>query len=383
MFVRLYILYGMANQIRKIIHVDMDAFYASVEQRDNPQYKGKPLVVGASPKQRGVVAAASYEARKFGIHSAMPSKLAVAKCPNLVFAKPRFEVYRAISAQIHKIFRYYTNIVEPVALDEAYLDVTENKLGLPYASMVAQRIRLEIFQTTKLTASAGISVNKFLAKMASDVNKPNGMTVILPEEAQSFVETLPIEKFHGIGKVTATKMHAFGIHNGADLKKCDRSFLIQSFGKVGNHYYNIARAKDNRAVEANRIRKSIGAENSFPENLSDRITIIIKLKQIARILVERIERHQAAGRTLTLKVKFADYQQITRSHTFVDNISSFDKIVAEAVKLFNTIELEDRSIRLLGLSLSNLDANKLQIVQLSLFAQNDKNNNLIVSVFCF
>ena len=358
----------MANQIRKIIHIDMDAFYASVEQRDNPEYRGKPVAVGASPRQRGVVAACSYEARKYGIHSAMPSKQAIAKCPNLIFVKPRFEVYRAISAQIHAVFKRYTNIFEPVALDEAYLDVTENKHELPYASTVARQIHQEIFQETNLTASAGVSVNKFLAKMASGMNKPNGMTVILPEEAEAFVESLAIEKFHGIGKVTAAKMRRLGIQTGADLKERSREFLVHSFGKVGHYYYNIARARDNRAVEANRIRKSIGAENSFAENLKDRETIIFKLKQIAQTLVERIKRLSASGRTLTLKVKYSDYQQITRSHTFEESINSFDNIVVEATKLLNTIELEDKSIRLLGLSLSNLDcAKKLQIVQLSLF----------------
>ena len=375
----------MANQIRKIIHVDMDAFYASVEQRDNPEYRGKPLAVGASPRQRGVVAAASYKARKFGIHSAMPSRSAIAKCPNLIFVKPRFEVYRAVSIQIHDVLKRYTDIVEPVALDEAYLDVTENKLGLPYASTVARHIRREIFQATNLTASAGVSINKFLAKIASGENKPNGMTVILPEDAEAFVENLPIEKFHGIGKVTAAKMRDLGICNGADLKKSDRYSLVKSFGKVGNYYYNIARAKDNRAVEANRIRKSIGAENSFAENLTDEETILIKLKQIARqsvagvppvvgtvevavTLVERIERHQASGRTLTLKVKFSNYQQITRSRTFDNGINSLDTIVTEAVKLLEIVELRDRSIRLLGISLSNLDnQKKSRIVQLSLF----------------
>lgn len=358
----------MANRIRKIIHIDMDAFYASVEQRDNPQYRGKPLAVGASPRQRGVVAAASYEARKFGIYSAMPSKLAIAKCPNLIFVRPRFEVYRAISTQIHDVFRRYTDIIEPVALDEAYLDVTENKPGLPYASTVAQHIRREIFQATNLTASAGVSVNKFLAKIASGTNKPNGMTVILPEDAELFVENLPIEQFHGIGKVTASKMRGLGIHNGLDLKKCDRHLLVKSFGKAGNYYYNIARAKDNRAVEANRIRKSIGAENSFAENLKDKATIIVKLEQIAVTLVERIERHQASGRTLTLKVKFADYQQITRSRTFENCISSLDRIMREAVTLLEIIEIEDKSIRLLGISLSNLNrAKSSEIVQLSLF----------------
>lgn len=358
----------MANRIRKIIHIDMDAFYASVEQRDNPEYRDKPLAVGASPRQRGVVAAASYEARKFGIYSAMPSKSAIALCPNLIFVKPRFEVYRAVSAQIHDVFRRYTDLVEPIALDEAYLDVTENKLGLPYASNVARHIRKEILTETNLTASAGVSINKFLAKIASGENKPDGMTVILPEDAETFVESLPIEKFHGIGKVTAAKMKSLGIRTGADLKERSLRNLVQSFGKVGNYYYNIARAKDNRAVEANRIRKSIGAENSFAENLKDKATMIIKLKQIARTLCERIERHQATGRTLTLKVKFADYQQITRSRTFENCINNLDTIIIEAIRLLEIVELEDKSIRLLGISLSNLDdEKKLQIVQLSLF----------------
>ena len=358
----------MTKGDRKIIHIDMDAFYASVEQRDNLKYRGKPLAVGASPRQRGVVAASSYEARKFGIYSAMPSKLAVAKCPNLIFVRPRFEIYRAISAQIHNIFRRYTDIIEPIALDEAYLDVTENKPGLPYASIVAKHIRREIFQATKLTASAGVSVNKFLAKIASDLNKPNGMTVILPEDAASFVEQLPIEKFHGIGKVTAAKMHGLGIRYGLDLKKCDRLFLTRHFGKAGNYYYHIARARDNRVVEANRIRKSIGVENSFAENLRDRDTTIVKLEEIARTLFERIKRQKAAGRTLTLKVKFSDYQQITRSHTFDRSISDLNTIFTQASKLLEIVRLEDKTVRLLGISLSNLDrANQLQAIQLSLF----------------
>jgi DNA polymerase-4 len=363
----------MANQIRKIVHIDMDAFYASVEQRDNPEYRGKPLVVGGSPNQRGVVAAASYEARKFGIHSAMPSKLAVAKCPNIIFAKPRFDIYRAISVQIHDIFRRYTDKFEPVALDEAYLDVTENKQELPYASTVARHIRAEIFQQTNLTASAGVSINKFLAKMASGMNKPNGMTVILPEQAQAFVEQLPIEKFHGIGKVTAAKMHDLNIKTGADLKERELEFLVRQFGKSGNYYYNIARAKDNRAVEANRIRKSIGAENSFAQDLSDKTAILQQLEQIAKTLYKRINKHQAAGRTLTLKVKFSDYQQITRSRTLGNSINSLDAIISEASSLFKTIEVKDKSIRLLGISLSNLDNKKqLQIIQLQLFEVENK-----------
>ncbi|MEB3219963.1 MAG: DNA polymerase IV [Nostocales cyanobacterium 94392] len=356
------------NQTRKIIHIDMDAFYASVEHRDRPQYRGKPLVVGGSATQRGVVAAASYEARKYGIHSAMPSKLAVARCPNLIFAKPRFEVYREISAQIHHIFKRYTDTFEPVALDEAYLDVTENKQALPYASTVARHIRAEIFQETQLTASAGVSINKFLAKMASSRNKPNGMTVILPEDAQTFVEQLPIEKFHGIGKVTAAKMHDLNIRTGADLKARSHSELVKYFGKSGNYYYNIARGQDDRAVEPNRIRKSIGAENSFAQDLSDRATCIKELEQIAQTLHKRIEKHQAAGRTLTLKVKFSDYQQITRSKTLLMPIKDLGVIVREAIALFEGIELEGKNIRLLGISLSNLDNKKeLEVIQLLLF----------------
>ena len=298
----------------------------------------------------------------------MPSRTAIALCPSLIFVKPRFEVYRAVSAQIHDVFRRYTDIIEPIALDEAYLDVTENKLGLPYASTVARHIRSEILTETNLTASAGVSINKFLAKIASGENKPDGMTVILPEDAETFVESLPIEKFHGIGKVTAAKMNSLGIRTGADLKERSLRNLVQSFGKVGNYYYNIARAKDNREVEANRIRKSIGAENSFAENLNDEKTILIKLKQIAVTLVERIERHQASGRTLTLKVKFSDYQQITRSRTFENCINSSDTIITEAIRLLEIVELKNRSIRLLGISLSNLDnQKKLRIVQLSLF----------------
>jgi DNA polymerase IV len=346
----------------------MDAFYASVEQRDNPEYRGKPVAVGSLPSQRGVVAAASYEARKFGIHSAMPSKLAIARCPNLIIVHPRFDVYRTISAQIHDIFRRYTDIFEPVALDEAYLDVTENKQSLPYASTVARHIRAEIFAQTNLTASAGVSINKFLAKMASGMNKPNGMTVILPEDAIAFVESLPIEKFHGIGKVTAAKMHSLGIRTGADLKERSHSELIKYFGKAGNYYYSIARAEDDRTVEPNRIRKSIGAENSFAEDLSDRETCIQELEQIAQTLQQRLDEYQTSGRTLTLKVKFSDYQQITRSRTFSNSINSFDTIVAEAKALFETVELEDRSIRLLGIAISNLDNTKeLQVVQLPLF----------------
>ncbi len=354
--------------MRKIIHLDMDAFYASVEQRDYPGYRGKPLVVGGTPSGRGVVAAASYEARKFGIHSAMPSRLAKQKCHELIFVPPRFEIYRSISKQIHQIFERYTDLVEPVALDEAYLDVTENKQGLPYATTIARHIRADIFAQTNLTASAGVSFNKFLAKMASGINKPNGLTVILPSDAEAFVEALPIEKFHGIGKVTAQKMHDLGICTGADLKQRSHLELVQHFGKVGSFYYKIARAEDDRTVEPNRIRKSIGAETSFAQDLGDRAIMLQEIETIAQTVKQRLESHQTGGRTLTLKVKFANYQQITRSKTVTDSIRELDKILTVANELFGAIDLDNRSIRLLGISLSNLDNIKPpQVLQLPLF----------------
>ncbi|MEH2187961.1 MAG: DNA polymerase IV [Nostoc sp.] len=353
---------------RKIVHVDMDAFYASVEQRDNPSYRGKPLVVGGSPNQRGVVAAASYEARKFGIHSAMPSVTAIAKCPGLIFVRPRFNVYREISTSIHAIFKRYSDLVEGVALDEAYLDVTENKQNITYASTIARHIKTAILQETQLTATAGVSINKFLAKMASGQNKPNGLTVILPEEAIAFVEQLPIEKFHGIGEVTAAKMHSLGIHTGADLKQRSLTELTHHFGKAGHYYYKIARAEDDRPVEANRVRKSIGAETSFAQDLSDVGQMLQELDQIAQIVEQRLEQHETRGRTLTLKVKFSDYQQLTRSKTMLAPISELSTIFEIAKALFESIDLENRSIRLLGISLSNLDnAKQLQAIQLPLF----------------
>ncbi|WP_242054396.1 DNA polymerase IV [Nostoc sp. FACHB-888] len=353
---------------RKIIHVDMDAFYASVEQRDNPSYRGKPLVVGGSPNQRGVVAAASYEARKFGIYSAMPSVTAFAKCPGLIFVRPRFDVYREISTAIHAIFKRYTDLVEGVALDEAYLDVTENKQNISYASTIARHIKTAIFQETQLTATAGVSINKFLAKMASGQNKPNGLTVILPEQAITFVEQLPIEKFHGIGEVTAAKMHSLGIHTGADLKGRSLTELTHHFGKAGHYYYKIARAEDDRPVEANRVRKSVGAETSFAQDLSDVGQMLQELEQIAQIVEQRLDQHETRGRTLTLKVKFFDYHQITRSKTMLAPISELSTIFEIAKALFELIDLENRSIRLLGISLSNLDNQKQsQAIQLPLF----------------
>ena len=344
--------------MRKIIHIDMDAFYASVEQRDNPAYQGKPLVVGGSPQHRGAVAAASYEARKFGIHSAMPSRTASLRCPSLVFVKPRFEVYRAVSAQIHEIFSRYTDQVEPLALDEAYLDVTHNKVGLPSATWIAQEIQQAILAETQLTASAGISVTKFLAKIASGIHKPNGLYLIPPDQAETFVEQLPIAQFHGIGQVTATKMHQLGIFCGADLKQWAVADLVGYFGKVGYRYYQLARAQDDRPVQPNRLRKSIGAETSFDPDLSDRDQIRRQLAAIAQTLQQRIERQQAKGRTLTLKVKYADYQQITRSKTLVEPIGEIESILKLADELLVHMATGDKPVRLLGLCLSNLEGDR-------------------------
>jgi DNA polymerase IV len=345
--------------VRKIIHIDMDAFYASVEQRDNPALRGKPVVVGGSPEKRGAVAAASYEARKFGVHSALPSRSAQAKCPHLIFVKPRFEVYKSISAQIREIFYQYTDLVEPVAFDEAYLDVTENKRGIASAQQLAEMIRSDIFAVTQLTASAGVSVNKFLAKMASGLNKPNGMAVIRPHEAMDFVAGLPIEKFHGIGQATATKLHDMGIFSGADLRERSETELIQHFGKMGRFYYRIARGEDDRAVVPNRIRKSISVENSFDPDLRDRVMIETALRQVAIDLFDRLTQVDAKGQMLTLKVKFADYTQVTRSTTQAAVITDLGLIQALAQQLLDGLELGGRSVRLLGLGMSKL-ANEAQ-----------------------
>ncbi|WP_416672120.1 DNA polymerase IV [Egbenema bharatensis] len=352
---------------RKIIHVDMDAFYASVEQRDRPSYRGKPIVVGGTPEQRGAVAAASYEARRFGVHSAMPSRVAVRRCPDLIFVKPRFEVYRAVSEQIRAIFHNYTDLVEPLALDEAYLDVTENKAGLPSATWVAQAIKAEIYQETQLTASAGVSINKFLAKIASGMDKPNGLYLIPPEQAEDFIAQLPIDRFHGVGTVTASKMHQLGIFTGADLRQWSELDLQHHFGKVGCFFYRIARGQDERLVNANRIRKSIGVETSFKVDLDDRPAVVAALGQLAPVLKDRMDRRQCYGRTLTVKLKYADYQQITRSRTMAYWVQDVETILAVALELLAAIELEGRRVRLLGLSTSGFpDAQVEQYEQLVL-----------------
>lgn len=343
-------------QLRKIIHVDMDAFFASVEQRDNPYYRGKPIAVGGSPNSRGVVCAASYEAREFGIHSAMPSRSAYQRCRNLIFVKPRFEVYKQVSNEIREIFFQYTDLVEPLSLDEAYLDVTENKKGAPSATLIAKEIKEVIFEKTKLTASCGISINKFLAKVASDMRKPNGMYLIPPDKVSQFIDGLEIEKFYGVGKVTAAKMRKLGIKNGADLKEWDLASLVGHFGKSGKYFYNVSRGVDNRKVVNDRKRKSIGAERSYARDLEDMEEIYSNLDEVIKILLKRIATNGESGRTLTLKVKYADYSQVTRSKTFLSPQDDFEKIKQEARLLLDTTEVDKKRVRLLGLAVSNLDS---------------------------
>lgn len=340
--------------LRKIIHIDMDAFYASVEQMDNPDLKGKPLAVGGS-RERGVVAAASYEARAFGVHSALASSIAVRRCPDLVFVRPRFDRYKEVSNHIMEIFYRYTALVEPLSMDEAYLDVTQNKKGIKSAIKVAMLIRADIKREVGLTASAGVSFNKFLAKTASDLDKPDGLSVILEEQAQAFMEQLPIEKFHGIGKVTAKKMNEMGIHKGSDLMKLERRELIQHFGKAGKHYFNIIHAEDHRAVNPNRIRKSIGAERTFSDDLVAMDELEIQLQKIHEVLMERISRSGKKGKTITLKIKYFDFEQKSRSRSFAEYTNDAEKIWQRSKELLNQSDLPEKNIRLLGLTLSNLE----------------------------
>ncbi|MEO0770498.1 MAG: DNA polymerase IV [Cyanobacteria bacterium J06649_4] len=340
--------------IRKIIHVDMDAFYASVEQRDNPTLRGKPVVVGGSPDKRGAVCAASYEARRYGIHSAMPSRSAAQRCPHLIFIKPRFDVYRAVSHQIRSIFFDYTDLVEPLSLDEAYLDVTVDKQGIGSAVAIAQQIRTRIKSELYLTASAGISINKFLAKIASDLNKPDGQSLIAPSQAEAFIEKLPIEDFYGVGPATATKMKALGIHTGADLKQWSAAQLIETFGKAGGYYYRVVRAEDNRPVNPNRIRKSIGAEQSFFEDLQQLSDMEQALEKIAIDVHQRLTKNKRQGHTLTLKIKYDNYDTITRSRTLETPIQSCEQITQMAKVLLRAHVHKSRPVRLLGITLSNL-----------------------------
>jgi DNA polymerase-4 len=342
--------------IRKIIHIDMDAFYASVEQLDSPELKGKPIAVGGSEK-RGVVSAASYEARKFGVRSAMSGLQAKRNCPNIIFVKPRFDRYHEISKKIRAIFHKYTDLVEPLSLDEAYLDVTQNKKGNPSATLIAKEIRERIFKEVGLTASAGISINKFVAKVASDYNKPNGQKTVNPENVLEFLEHLDIRKFFGIGKVTAEKMYQKGIFTGKDLKSKSADYLEKNFGKSGRSYYYIVRGLHNSEVKPNRIRKSLAAERTFSENLSSEIFMLDKLDHIAEEVSKRLITSKVAGKTITLKIKYSDFTLQTRSKTLSYFISDKSMILETAKDLLYQEELSN-SVRLLGISLSNLNTQK-------------------------
>jgi DNA polymerase-4 len=331
----------------------MDAFYASVEQRDNPELRGKPVAVG-SPDTRGVLTTASYEARKYGVKSAMPSKVAARLCPDLIFVRPRFDAYKKVSDDIREIFHQYTDLVEPLSLDEAFLDVTVNKVNIPSATIIAKEIKQKIKKKTHLTASAGISMNKFLAKIASDMQKPDGLFLIPPEKAVKFVERLTIEKFFGIGKVTARKMHELGIKTGYDLKQLSKRELTRRFGKVGSYYYQIARAEDIRKVNPNRIRKSLGAENTFSKDLVNMQEVRNEMENILEILHKRLKKSNTKGKTLTIKVKYSDFQQITKSKTIGSWIDGKQLIRSLYEELLDQVEIRN-GIRLLGITLSQLN----------------------------
>jgi DNA polymerase-4 len=345
------------ERLRKIIHIDMDAFYASVEQRDRPELCGKPVAVGGS-RARGVVAAASYEARCFGIHSAMASVTARRKCPDLIFVAPRFDVYRAISRQIREIFAEYTPLIEPLSLDEAYLDVTENLKDIPFATRIAQEIRARIREETHLTASAGVSYNKFLAKMASDQRKPDGLFVITPEMGPAFVVALPVGKFHGIGPATATKMNRLGIFTGSDLKAQTLAFLQERFGKAGTYYHSIARGIDQRPVRPDRIRKSVGAENTFEKDLTQFEEMRAELQPILDKVWRHCEQAGTRGRTITLKVKFADFEQITRSRSLSGLVESRSVLEMISLDLLSALLPMRKGVRLLGVTLSSLNTDE-------------------------
>ncbi len=336
----------------KIIHVDMDAFFASVEQRDFPDLRGKPLAVGGDG-ERGVVAAASYEARKFGVYSAMPSSIAKRKCPDLIFTRPRFEVYKAVSNQIRNIFYEFTDLVEPLSLDEAYLDVTTNKKHIQSAVLVAREIKKAILQTTDLTASAGVSYNKFLAKTASAIHKPDGLTLIHPDKAQAFIAKLPIEKFHGIGKVTAEKMKRLLIFNGEGLRKQELETLVRHFGKAGRYYYHISRGIDERSVNPNRIRKSIGAENTFSKDLYTQQQLFEALKVILEKVDLRAEKAGMFPKTVTLKIKYSDFEIVTRSRTKTIPVVHKGEVVKILQELLQEFNPPYKGVRLLGISYSN------------------------------
>jgi DNA polymerase-4 len=342
--------------LRKIIHIDMDAFYASVEQRDYPEYRGKPLVVGGLPEGRGgVVATASYEARKFGIRSAMPSKQALQLCPHAIFVRPRFAAYKEVSQKIREIFGRYTDLIEPLSLDEAYLDVTHDKLGIGSAIEIARQIKQAIKDELNLTASAGVSINKFVAKIASDIKKPDGLTFIGPSTINAFIEALPVEKFYGVGKVTAEKMKKNGLFTGADLKALTETQITGMFGKAGAFYYRIVRGLDDREVQPNRETKSMGAEDTFAYDLSTLEEMNTELEKIAKLVHERLLKYRLKGRTITLKIKFSDFRQITRSQSFTYCLDNIEIITSTAQSLMAAAYTDTSRVRLLGITVSNFN----------------------------
>jgi DNA polymerase IV len=360
---------GAPAELRKIIHVDMDAFYAAVEQRDNPDLMGKAVIVGGSPQGRGVVTTCSYEARKFGVHSAMPAARAARLCPHAVFVRPRFEVYRSVSRQIRAIFYEYTDLVEPLSLDEAFLDVTVKKKKMPSATLIAREILRAIFDRTgRLTASAGVSFNKFLAKVASDYHKPHGITVVPPNQAQAFIAALPIRKFFGVGRVTEEKMRRLGIRTGADLRRYNEAELVRHFGKVGHFYHRIAHGKDDRPVQPHWVRKSIGKETTLSEDIDDVDQMLAILSQLSEKVTAYLEREKRQGQTLTLKVKYADFQSVTRSITLPQPIERLGTILDHLPKLLAATEAGHRKVRLLGVSVSNFtdEAGQRRLRQLPL-----------------
>ncbi|TKC09747.1 DNA polymerase IV [Pedobacter frigoris] len=339
--------------MRKIIHIDMDAFYASVEQRDFPEYRGKAIAVGGSPNGRGVVATASYEARKFGVKSAMPSRQALQLCAELIFVRPRFDAYKAVSTHIREIFSRYTDIIEPLSLDEAYLDVTEDKLGIGSALEIAKQIKQAIKDELNLTASAGVSSSKFVAKIASDMNKPDGLTFIGPSKIEGFMEMLPVERFFGVGKVTAKKMKSMGLNTGADLKKLSEDDLVRYFGKSGKFYFKIVRGIDERTVKSERTIKSLAAEDTFEHDLITPEEMHTELSKLADKVSLRLAKNELKGRTITLKLKYSDFKQITRNQSFPNPIGDYQEIFNTVISLLENVDLQNKKVRLLGISMSN------------------------------
>jgi DNA polymerase-4 len=370
------------EQIRKIIHIDMDAFYASIEQRDHPELRGKAIVVGGDPTKRGVVATCSYEARKYGIHSAMAAQQAYQRCPQAIFLRPRFDVYRSVSAQIMSIFRSYTELVEPLSLDEAYLDVTDNYKGITSATHIAQAIKKQIYTEMGLTASAGVSFNKFIAKLASDYHKPDGLTVVSPQQAVRFLEHIPIDKFFGVGKVTAARLRALKIETGADLKRLSEEELQQLLHKQGNILYHYVRGEDNRPVQPARIRKSIGKETTLVEDSADPEQLLQIMRQMAELVESRLKELDIAGKTITLKLRWSNFQLLTRSITVPIATQDARKIISILTPVLRgQLQVEKRPVRLVGVTISHLlsrtDIQRIELIRpLTLWNEDDEQENL-------